>query len=71
LPNATTSEIVISSNFRELRHFFWVRTHERAHWEIRHIACEMLKIMKEKAPFVFWDFVIDEINMTAKGEIET
>jgi len=71
LPNATTSEIVISSNFRELRHFFWVRTHERAHWEIRFVACEMLKIMKEKAPIVFWDFVIDENNMTAKGEIET
>jgi len=31
----------------------------------------MLKIMKEKAPIVFWDFVIDENNMTAKGEIET
>jgi len=71
LPNATTSEIVISSNFRELRHFFWVRTHERAHWEIRYVACEMLKIMKEQAPIVFWDFVIDENNMTAKGEIET
>jgi len=71
LPNATTSEIVISSNFRELRHFFWVRTNERAHWEIRYVACKMLKIMKEKAPIVFWDFVIDEENMTAKGEIET
>lgn len=71
LPNATTSEIVISSNFRELRHFFWVRTNPRAHWEIRKVAIEMLKIMKKEAPIVFWDFKIDEESMSAVGEIET
>jgi thymidylate synthase (FAD) len=71
LPNATTSEIVITANFRELRHFFWVRTNERAHWEIRQVAIEMLKIMKEQAPIVFWDFVIDEENMKASGEVES
>lgn len=71
LPNGTTSEIVITANFRELRHFFWVRTNQRAHWEIRKIAIEMLKIMKREAPIVFGDFVIDEKNMSATGEIET
>ncbi|OQX91473.1 MAG: thymidylate synthase (FAD) [candidate division Zixibacteria bacterium 4484_95] len=71
LPNGTTSEIVITANFRELRHFFWVRTNQRAHWEIRLIAIEMLKIMKREAPIVFGDFVIDEKNMSATGEIET
>ena len=71
LPNSTTSEIVITANFRELRHFFWVRTNERAHWEIRHIAIEMLRIMKQQAPIVFWDFVIDEDKLTAAGEIES
>ena len=71
LPNSTTSEIVITANFRELRHFFWVRTNERAHWEIRHVAIQMLKIMKEQAPVVFWDFVIDENNMKATGEVES
>ena len=60
LPNATTSEIVISANFRELRHIFEIRCVERAHWEIRQICLEMLKIMKEQAPIVFWDFEIDE-----------
>ncbi|MGB8657035.1 MAG: FAD-dependent thymidylate synthase [Candidatus Zixiibacteriota bacterium] len=60
LPNATTSEIVISANFRELRHIFEVRCVERAHWEIREICLEMLRIMKEQAPIVFWDFEIDE-----------
>jgi thymidylate synthase (FAD) len=60
LPNATTSEIVISANFRELRHIFEIRCVERAHWEIRQICLEMLKIMKKEAPIVFWDFEIDE-----------
>ena len=65
LPNATVSEIVISANFRELRHIFEVRCVSRAHWEIREICLEMLKIMKEKAPIVFWDFEIDEKNKVA------
>jgi thymidylate synthase (FAD) len=60
LPNATTSEIVISANFRELRHIFEIRCVERAHWEIREICLEMLRIMKKEAPIVFWDFHIDE-----------
>jgi len=59
LPNATTSEIVISANFRELRHIFEIRCVERAHWEIREICLEILKIMKKEAPIVFWDFHID------------
>lgn len=71
LPNATTSEIVITANFREWRHFIWLRTNPRAHWEIRRVAIEILKILKEKAPIVFWDFVIDEQTLSATGEVET
>jgi thymidylate synthase (FAD) len=65
LPNATVSEIVVSANFRELRHIFEVRCVERAHWEIREICLEILKIMKKVAPIVFWDFIIDEENKIA------
>ena len=71
LPNATVSEIVITANFRELRHFFCVRTNPRAHWEIRKIAIDMLKIMKEKAPIVFNDFEINEEEMSATFKYET
>lgn len=60
LPNATTSEIVISANLREYRHIFMVRCHPRAAWEIRHICLEMLRILKREAPIVFWDYEIDE-----------
>ncbi len=68
LPNATVSEIVVSANFRELRHIFTVRCVERAHWEIREICLEMLRIMRKEAPTVFWDFVINEKNKTAYRE---
>lgn len=71
LPNATVSQIVITANFRELRHFFCVRTHPRAHWEIREIALKMLGIMKEKAPIVFGDFKIDEETKSASFDFET
>lgn len=71
LPNATVSEVVITANFRELRHFFCVRTNPRAHWEIRKIALEMLKIMKKEAPIVFGDFQIDEKTNSATFEYDT
>jgi thymidylate synthase (FAD) len=65
LPNAVESEIVVSANFRELRHMFKLRCHPSAQWEIRGICLEMLRIMKREAPSVFADFVIDEDKMTA------
>ena len=65
LPNAVCSEIVISANFRELRHIFALRCSSKAQLEIRKCALEMLKIMQKQAPAVFGDFVIDNENMTA------
>jgi len=56
LPNAVESKIVISANFREWRHIFKLRCHQSAQWEIRNICFKMLKILKEKAPSVFYDF---------------
>jgi len=71
LPNATVSEIVITANFRELRHFFCVRTNPKAHWEIREIAIAMLKIMKKEAPVVFGDFEIDDKTKSATFKFDT
>ncbi len=65
LPNAIESEIVMTANFRELRHIFKERCNKAAQWEIREIAIEMLKIMKKEAPIVFEDFVINEEAQTA------
>ena len=53
LPNATETKIIITMNARELLHFFRVRCCERAQWEIRAMAVEMLRLVKPVAPTVF------------------
>lgn len=64
LPNACESEIVISANFRELRHIFKERCVKAAQWEIRAIAMGMLYHMKCEAPIVFEDFFIQDKSAT-------
>jgi thymidylate synthase (FAD) len=66
LPNATTSEIVLTGNFREWRHVCTVRCAPEAHWEIRMVMLQILKIMKREAPTVFNDFRLDEVAHTAE-----
>jgi len=53
LPNATTTKIIVTMNARELRHFFALRCCERAQWEIRALALEMLSLVRPVAPVVF------------------
>jgi thymidylate synthase (FAD) len=65
LPNAVTSEIVISANLREWRHIFSVRCEPPAQWEIRTICIQMLQQLQKVVPTVFSDFVIDEDKMVA------
>lgn len=60
LPNAIESEIVVTGNFREWRHFIEARGESHAQWEIRRIAIAILKELKKHAPTVFEDYVIDE-----------
>ena len=43
LPNATATRIIVTMNFRSLRHFFTVRGDKAAQWEIRALALEMLR----------------------------
>lgn len=53
IPQAVSSNIVVTMNARELLHFFTLRTCVRAQWEIRECALEMLKLVKPKAPIIF------------------
>ena len=55
LPNATTTRIIVTMNFRSLRHLFSVRCDKAAQWEIRELALEMLRQVHELAPSVFGD----------------
>jgi thymidylate synthase (FAD) len=66
LPNATTSEIVLTGNLREWRHVCTLRTSPQAHWEIRQVVMQILGILKEEAPIVFHDFVLDPETMTSR-----
>ena len=53
LPNACTTRIVFTMNGEELVHFLRLRTCSRAQWEIREMAIEILKILREKFPGLF------------------
>jgi thymidylate synthase (FAD) len=53
LPNAAKTNIIVTMNARELRHFFNLRCCARAQWEIIEIAVEMLKQAKKAAPALF------------------
>ncbi|MEK6775865.1 MAG: FAD-dependent thymidylate synthase [bacterium] len=53
LPNAAETKIIITMNARELLHFFRVRCCNRAQWEIRAMADEMLRKVKAVAPMLF------------------
>ena len=51
LPNACTSEIVVSANFREWRHIFKLRTSAKAQWEIRQVCRTMLAMLRNGEPW--------------------
>jgi len=53
LPNAAETKIMVSMNARELLHFFRQRCCNRAQWEIRCMAEQMLKLVKKTAPTIF------------------
>lgn len=57
LPNACTSELVVSGNFREWRHIFALRLSPKAQWEIRQACNLMLAMLIKHAPACFADFM--------------
>lgn len=52
-PNACETKIVFTMNARTLFNFFNHRCCNRAQWEIRRLADEMLKLVKEVCPTIF------------------
>lgn len=53
LPNAAETKMVVTMNARELLHFFQLRCCNRAQWEIREVAWQMLKLACGVAPELF------------------
>ena len=61
LPNSLKTEIVITMNLREWRHFFKLRacgTTGKPHPQMLEITVPMLKAFQEKVPLIFDDLVV-------------
>mgnify|MGYP001093957036 FL=1 len=53
LPNACDTKMICTFNARSLLNFFSHRCCNRAQWEIRDVACQMLALVREAAPHIF------------------
>lgn len=53
LPNACTTKMIVTMNARSLNNFFRLRCCNRAQWEIRALAKEMLRLVYGVAPALF------------------
>lgn len=53
LPNACDTKMLVTMNARSLMNFFHHRCCNRAQWEIRELATEMLRLVKGVAPSLF------------------
>lgn len=58
LPNSLKTEIVMTMNLREWRHFFKLRTAPAAHPQMRQVALVLLEQFMETFPIIFKDFSI-------------
>ena len=63
LPNSLKTEIVITMNLREWRHFFKLRTSSAAHPQMREVAIMILKEFKSKIPVFFDDLEVLDSNV--------
>ncbi len=57
LPNSLKTEVVMTANLREWRHFFRLRTAKAAHPQMREIATPLCKALQKNCPLflmMFW-----------------
>ena len=59
LPNSLKTEIVMTMNLREWRHFFRLRTAQAAHPQMREVTIPLLRRMRELVPVVFDDIELE------------
>lgn len=59
LPNSLKTEIVVTMNLREWRHFFSLRSSNKAHPQMRQISVPLLVEFKSIIPVVFDDIYIE------------
>ena len=59
LPNSLKTQIVVTMNIREWRHFFKLRTDAAAHHQMREVANMLLVEFQKKIPVLFDDISIN------------
>lgn len=59
LPNSLKTEVVMTANLREWRHFFKLRCSSAAHPQMREVACMLLDKCKKEIPIIFDDIIPD------------
>lgn len=63
LPNSLKTEVVMTANLREWRHFFKLRAvgvTGAPHPQMREVAIPLLKELQEKVPVIFDDLVVED-----------
>ncbi len=55
LPNSLKTELYMTMNLREWRHFLRLRTAKNAHPQMRELALQIKKILSTELPIVFAD----------------
>lgn len=59
LPNSTATELVVTGNYREWRHFLKLRTAGAAHPQMRQVTIPLLRELQERIPIIFDDIEVD------------
>ena len=59
LPNSLKTEVVMTADLREWRHFFKLRCSPAAHPQMREVATIALNKVKERTPVIFDDIILD------------
>ena len=62
LPNSLKTEIIVTMNLREWRHFFRLRTAPAAHPQMRQITIPMYEEFTRLLPLIFGDLLVDNIR---------
>ena len=62
LPNSLKTEVVMTANLREWRHFFKLRCAPAAHPQMREVATPLLAAVQKKLPIVFDDILGDMVK---------
>lgn len=71
LPNSIKTEIVMTANYREWRHFFWLRAARKtgpAHPQMEELTVPLLKEIVGKIPYVFDDIYRSWLSQQADND---